>query len=288
MNMLNEYTKISDIIGEMPLRHEHIAQSYNLSIYKIEFHTHLPVVAKLGKPKLRSHFELEFQMLKQLNGLNFLTSPKAIYVDDELYLMDYVDHTPLGHHQEAEPIIANQIAQLHDIKAEKFGFDYDTIIGPLLQPNRFSNHWVEFFRDERLVQFADSCYQQKLVTTEFRLKIDKLASRLDELLLDNHRPTLIHGDLWFGNILTDGEKLKAFIDPALYYANPEIELAYVTMHNSLGNDFFNTYQEHHKIDDGFFDLRKDIYNIYPNLVHILLCGNEYAVPIEAVFKRHGI
>lgn len=288
MNISDEYNKLAEIIGEAPLRHEAIAESYNLTLYKIEFKNHTPIVVKFGRPKLRNHLDIEYQMLKQLNGINFLTTPKAIYADDELYLMDYIEHVPLGHHQEAEPTIAKQIAQLHEIKAPKFGFEYDTIIGSLLQPNRFNNNWIEFFRDERLMPFVESCYQQKLVTTEFRSKIDKLADRLNDLLLDNHPPTLIHGDLWFGNILTDGKKLKALIDPALYYANPEIELAYTTMHNSLGNDFFTEYQTHHKIDDGFFELRKDIYNIYPNLVHILLCGSEYAMPIEAVFKRHGI
>lgn len=288
MNLNDEYDKIEELIGEAPSRQETIAESYNLTLYKLKFKNHPPVVAKYGRPKLRNHLALEYQMLKQLNGYDFLTTPKAIYADEQLYLMDYIEHEQLGHHQAAEPAIAQQIAQLHNIKAEKFGFEYDTIIGSLLQPNRFNKNWIDFFRDERLIPFADSCYEQKLVTTEFRLKIDKLSLRLDELLTNNHPPTLIHGDLWLGNILTDDKTLKALIDPALYYANPEIELAYVTMHNSLGNDFFNEYQNHHKIDDGFFELRKDIYNIYPNLVHILLCGTEYAIPIEAVFKRQGI
>ena len=288
MNLNDEYNRIETLTGEAPSRQETIAESYNLTLYKLEFKNHAPIVAKYGRPKLRNHLALEYQMLKQLNGYDFLTTPKTIYADDQLYLMDYIEHKPLGHHQAAEPAIAQQIAQLHNIKAEKFGFEYDTIIGSLLQPNRFNKNWIDFFRDERLVPFADSCYEQKLVTTEFRLKIDKLTLRLDELLTNNHPPTLIHGDLWLGNILTDDKTLKALIDPALYYANPEIELAYVTMHNSLGSDFFNEYQNHHKIDDGFFELRKDIYNIYPNLVHILLCGPEYAIPIEAVFKRHGI
>lgn len=288
MNIHNEYNKIEEIIGAAPIRHAAIAESYNLTLYKLEFKNHAPVVAKFGRPKLRNHLALEHQMLKHLNGYDFLTTPKAIYADEELYLMDYIEHEALGHHQAAEATIAKQIANLHDIKAKKFGFEYDTLIGSLLQPNRFNQNWIEFFRDERLLPFAEQCYEKKLVTTDFRLKMDKLAARLDELLLNNHPPTLIHGDLWFGNILSDGEKLKALIDPALYYANPEIELAYVTMHNSLGNDFFDEYQQHHKIDDGFFDQRKDIYNIYPNLVHILLCGSEYAIPIEAVFKRHGL
>ncbi|MCJ8324663.1 MAG: fructosamine kinase family protein [Rhizobiales bacterium] len=288
MNMLDELHKVAEIIGEMPVKSEKIAQSYDLSIYKLEFKHRAALVAKHGHPKLRDHFEIEFKMLKQLNEFNFLPTPQAIYVSDALYLMDYIDNVALGHHQEAEAKIARKIAQLHDVKAQKFGFEYDTLIGSLLQPNRFNTNWIEFFRDQRLIYFADLCYQQKLVSSEFRHQIDKISDRLDELLLDNHKPTLIHGDLWYGNILTDGSALNAFIDPALYYANPEIELAYVTMHNSLGDDFFNEYQQHHQIEDGFFDLRKDIYNIYPHLIHILLCGPEYAVPVEAVFKRHGV
>ncbi len=287
MNILNEYHKLSDIIGETPSSHELIAHSYDLNIYKISFNNHPNIVAKHGTPKLREHFSIENKMLKHLNQLNFLPVPKPIFVDETLYLMEYIDHIPLGHHQSTEPIIAQKIAKLHQIKSEKFGFEYDTIIGPLLQENRFKDNWIEFFRDQRLLNFADQCLAVNRLSTELRLRIEKLAAKLDDLLLNNHQPTLIHGDLWYGNILSEDVNLKAFIDPALYYANPEIELAYVTMHNSLGSDFFTAYQEIIPIDDGFFDLRKDIYNIYPNLVHILLCGSEYTIPIEAVLKRHG-
>ena len=46
-------------------------------------------------------------------------------------------------------------------------------------------------------------------------------------------PGLIHGDLWGGNIICQKNQLRGFIDPAIYFANPEIELAFSTLFSTV-------------------------------------------------------
>ena len=53
---------------------------------------------------------------------------------------------------------------------------------------------------------------------------EAFAGRLPEWLDEPAAPALIHGDMWGGNVLTRNGRIAAFVDPAIYYADPEIEL----------------------------------------------------------------
>jgi fructosamine-3-kinase len=49
-------------------------------------------------------------------------------------------------------------------------------------------------------------------------------SLLPDLLDDNIKPALLHGDLWSGNIIS-GKNHPYFIDSASYYGHREIDFA---------------------------------------------------------------
>ncbi len=63
-------------------------------------------------------------------------------------------------------------------------------------------------------------------------------------------------------------------------------MAYLTMFGSFGPDFFREYSALTDFDsEGFFALRRDIYLLYPLLVHVLLCGVSYLADIENRLKK---
>ncbi|NTV46695.1 MAG: fructosamine kinase, partial [Chlorobiales bacterium] len=82
-------------------------------------------------------------------------------------------------------------------------------------------------------------------------------------------------------------KIAAFIDPAIYYAHPEIELAFITLFSTFGRHFFDAYNERSGIRRGFFEERRDIYNLYPLLVHTRLFGGHYLHSAESILSRFG-
>src|SRR5204862_404033 len=98
-------------------------------------------------------------------------------------------------------------------------------------------------------------------------------------------PTLIHGDVWSGNILSMNGKIRAFLDPAIYYADPEIELAFIRVLNTFGTDFFTRYNDLNPIKPGFFEERADIYSLYPLLVHARLFGTSYARKAQRILDK---
>ena len=103
-------------------------------------------------------------------------------------------------------------------------------------------------------------------------RIETLAGRLDRWIDQPAAPSLIHGDMWTGNLLARGGRVAGFVDPAIYYADPEIELAFSTLFGTFGEPFFARYGEHRPIRPGFFEARRDLYNLYPLLVvKICMC-----------------
>ena len=122
----------------------------------------------------------------------------------------------------------------------------------------------------------------------FARRLERLASRLDSLLAEPEAASLLHGDLWAGNLLYGAEQVAAFIDPAIYFGHPEVELAYTTLFGGFGEPFYAAYAEARGIAPGFFEERADLYNLYPLLVHVQLFGSGYLAPIERTLQRHGL
>ena len=95
----------------------------------------------------------------------------------------------------------------------------------------------------------------------------------------------IHGDLWGGNVLVDGKGRCGFIDPAIYYADPEIDLAYSTLFGTFGERFFARYSEHRPLAPDFGE-RRDLYNLYPLLFHVRLFGGSYVQSVRSTLRRY--
>ncbi len=64
-----------------------------------------------------------------------------------------------------------------------------------------------------------------------------------DTLTEPDEPALIHGDVWTTNVLAQDDRITGFLDPAIYYADPEIELAFITLFNTFGQPFFQRYHE---------------------------------------------
>ena len=91
-----------------------------------------------------------------------------------------------------------------------------------------------------------------------------------------------------GNILVEGGRVAAFIDPAISYSHAEVELAFGTLFGTFTERFFDAYRSARPIDDGFFEARRDLYNLYPLLVHARLFGAGYLAQIDATLRRFGV
>jgi fructosamine-3-kinase len=120
------------------------------------------------------------------------------------------------------------------------------------------------------------------------MRLERLAERLGTYLAEPRHPSLLHGDLWTGNVLVRGQRIAGFVDPAIYCGHPEIELAFTTMFGKFGPAFFEAYEALLPLEPGFHELRSALYKLYPTLVHVRLFGSAYVPPIERTLAHLGL
>jgi fructosamine-3-kinase len=196
----------------------------------------------------RGHgLELEAWMLRWLRARTAAPVPDVLHADDTLLILELLDGDSAGLSSAAEQELGAIVADLHAIGSATFGFERDTVIGGPPQPNPLEGSWRAFFRDRRLLHMAAEAGGAGRLPARTRARIDALAARLDRWIDDDATPSLIHGDLWGGNILSHGPRITGLIDPALYFADPEIELAFMTLFGSVGETFFRSYGERGKL-----------------------------------------
>lgn len=228
---------------------------------------------------------LEARMLARLKEAG-MPVPDVYHAADDLLVMSWIEHGR-SIDRDAEEHAADLIAHLHSQSADTFGFEEDTVIGGLHQPNPATASWLEFFRDQRLLYMAREAMQADRLPAATFARIEALAGRLDTWIDADIKPSLIHGDLWGGNVLALPGRITGFIDPAIYYADAEIELAFSTLFNTFGERFFSRYEEYRPLRPDFFKERCELYNLYPLLVHVRLFGGDYLNTVEGTLSRFG-
>lgn len=242
------------------------------------------VVAKrrgaAGGPSL----ETEGWMLRLLAERGGLPVPHILHAEEDLLLLGYVEGDD-GLADDAQADAAERIAALHAVTGPAFGLERATPIGALTQENDWTDSWLDFFAQRRLMPVARLAHERGRLPRETLAAVERCAGRLSEWLEEPPAPALLHGDLWSGNVISRGGRVAAFLDPAVYYGHPEVELAFGTLFGTLGRDFFARYCELRPIAPGFFELRRDLYNIYPLLVHAAMFGATYPGAVARILAR---
>lgn len=248
----------------------------------------LAVKLRTGTGKTGPSLALEGYMLGELARLSDLPVPKVWVCEPNLLAMDFIENDGHGATPDAERHASELIARLHLVRRSHFGYERDTLIGALHQPNPAGAQWVPFFRDHRLLHMAQAVQNEGRLPPGLLDRIERLAARLDTYLTEPSFPSLLHGDLWSGNVLVRGNRIAGFVDPAIYCGHPEIELAFASLFGTFGTPFFDAYENIAPLEPGFHELRRDLYNLYPLLVHVRLFGAGYVPPIERTLTRLGL
>lgn len=254
-------------------------------VYRVNLEDGRRLVAKVDRGD-KPCLDIEGHMLQFLGERSDLPVPIVWHSTPRLLLMSFLSGQSHFNHL-AEEHAAALLAELHQNRGPAFGLERDTLIGGLQQPNPWTDSWVTFFREQRLLYMGRECMQSRLVSSDFFSRLERFANNLERWLQEPEYPSLIHGDVWTTNVLAVSEKITGLIDPAIYFADREIELAFTTLFNTFGNAFFTRYHEISPIMPGFFEERRDIYNVYPLLVHVRLFGGSYLNSIDGILSRFG-
>ncbi|MEZ0262078.1 MAG: fructosamine kinase family protein [Alphaproteobacteria bacterium] len=257
-----------------------LSAANNAQIYRLLMEGGRTFVAKVAERGL----DTEAWMLGYLKQKSQLPVPAVHYSNEHVIVMDFVESS-YGLEDPGQTGAAEMLAQLHAITADSYGLERDTLIGSLRQPNTQSKDWPAFFAEHRLGFMAKEALNEKKIDAKIMKQVDKLLGKIPAILKGAAPPSLIHGDIWGGNILARKGRVAAFLDPAIYYADAEIELAFIRLFSSFNDSFFAKYNSLRPIRAGFYEERMDIYNLYPLLVHTRLFGASYARKVQRILEK---
>lgn len=285
--MVHLIERIEAILGARPTRlqrlHGGIAGHHVHLAYLPDGNRLVVKMTRVGEGGL----DIEAHMLKYLRQHSNLPVPDVIYESHDLLVMSYIEGVS-AFDESVQKHAADILADLHNIRANAFGFEQDTLIGGLIQPNTWHESWVAFFCEERLMFMARKALSEGRIEVQMMRRIEAFCSKADQWLEEPAHPSLLHGDAWTGNILAKNGRITGFLDPAIYYGHAEIELAFTTLFGTFDRSFFDPYEEIRPIKPGFHELRRDLYNLYPLLVHVRLFGGGYLSGIDRILARVGI
>lgn len=210
-----------------------------------------------------------------------LPVPKVIHAAPDVLVMEWL---PGGQNFDvsAQRHAAELLARLHGVTSKQCGLAKDTLIGGLHQPNPETDSWIKFFGEHRLVHMATAAHEHGRLEEDTLARVKELAARLGEWIEEPGEFSLLHGDIWSGNVLARSGKITGFVDPAIYFGHPEVELAFITMFHTFGDAFFEAYGAARPIAEGFAEQRCHLYNLYPYLVHTRLFGGSYLQSVKRI------
>ena len=165
----------------------------------------------------------------------------------------------------------HKLAAQHNHSNPQFGLGYNNYIGSLTQQNTYTSNWIDFFINQRIVPQLQLAKKANLMPVQILNQFENLFKKLNSLL-PQLSPSLAHGDLWSGNFIVGNNGEPVLIDPAAYYGNREMELAYTRLFGGFDEEFYAAYSEVFPLTKDFYREREDIYNLYHLLVHLNLFG----------------
>ncbi|MEX0936048.1 MAG: fructosamine kinase family protein [Gemmatimonadota bacterium] len=173
--------------------------------------------------------------------------------------------------------LGEALASMHGSRADPLpGWHRDGFIGSLPQRNGASGaSWPRFWVEARLEP------QWKRARRHFDPETahawSRLLPRIEAALQgwEEDGVSLLHGDLWSGNVLTDQSGEPVLIDPAAYRGHREVDLAMMELFGGFRERTFARYREIAPLRPGYPERRRDIYQLYPLLVHVNLFGASY-------------
>ncbi len=223
----------------------------------------------------------ELFALERLQEPGVVQVPRPIFSDHvgslSMLVMDWLELAPLTDETQAQ--LGRQLARLHRQTSVRFGWEHDNFIGTTRQPNAWADHWLTFFREQRLGFLLDLLQQPTLL---------RLGGELMDALpqwFAGHQPqaSLLHGDLWGGNA---GRVCgtPVLYDPASYYGDRETDLAMMKLFGGFSSSCFAAYQKEWPLNAGSAQ-RIEVYQLYHILNHAVMFGAHYAADAQHRIER---
>lgn len=237
-------------------------------------------------PEALSMFQAEKDGLEAISSTATIKTPEVLVCTEReemaFLILEYIE--PKKPTAADMMVFGQQLARLHNLEQPAFGWERDNFIGSLAQRNPRETDWPAFYARERLLPQLKLAFDSGLLNAS-DMPGEAKTERVVGDLCGNVRPSLVHGDLWGGNYLISSDGRAFLIDPAVYCAHSEVDLAMSRLFGGFPDSFYEGYTNSAPISPGFEE-RRDLYQLYYLLVHLNLFGRTYYSAVKPLLTRY--
>ncbi len=268
---------IENLLNKKIINSKLLSDSFNINCIKITTDDNINYIAKFYKSKSNDFnaIKSETKNLLFFESIDLNFFPKVCAKDNNFLIMSYIDNNR-SLPNETNNDFLNAIISMHSLTSNNYGFGFDTQIGGLRQSNNEGANWVDFYREKRLGYIFNLINSYKPMENIINEKIEFLLKNLENYIPNNPKISLLHGDLWEGNILFLNKNFSGFIDPGSFYGHNEMEVAYLRWFNPkfIDKNFLDKYNEKFNIDNEYLKY-ENIYQLYYSLLNVYLWDRSY-------------
>ena len=271
----------SEITAFRPVSGGDISSAYLLETQSQKF-----LLKVNSKSSAKTMFDAEQQGLRAIESTKTIAVPHVHLVDEldgkAFLLMDFVesrrpnakDYTHFG----------RDLANMHLVSNDQFGFSSDNFIGSLSQSNAFHTDWAEFYWNERILPQLEIA-KKNTALDDAKIPSKESALKIFRQVFGEVKPSLLHGDLWGGNYLISTDGTPFLIDPAVYYGHSMMDVALSLLFGGFDAEFYDAY---HEIipKQTYYQEQIKLYQLYYLLVHLNLFGRSYRSSVVDILERY--
>lgn len=208
--------------------------------------------------------------------------PKVLAVNHSILVLERLPSG--GQIETAWRDLGSQLGRLHRVAGQphgssrRYGWDEDYVFGKVTIENTWTDDWPSFWAEHRIVNHA------AYVATDLGARLEQVAMKLPDFLPDHPVASLLHGDLWGGNVLVSGRRITGLIDPACFFGDREVDFAMLQVFNRPDLSLFDACD---RLSAGYQE-RRNVYQLWPALVHLRLFGSAYRPMVERLLAAIGV
>ncbi len=199
--------------------------------------------------------------------------------DTEILIIEWIEMN-----NSSQLKLGKGLAEMH-IKSNKsnpnkFGYQEEGFIGLNRQVSGWEKNWSDCFVNLRIKPQLKKLKKNTFNSKTISILISKIIA-----ILNRHNPTitLVHGDLWSGNVGINSCDKGIIYDPACWWADSEVDIAMTLLFGGFKQEF---YEEYFKVlpKKKEFEKRVPIYNFYHILNHANMFGGGYLSQADEYIK----
>ncbi|NED98459.1 phosphotransferase [Phytoactinopolyspora alkaliphila] len=135
--------------------------------------------------------------------------------------------------------------------------------------------WNRMWAEGRLAPYLRSARDSGSISKRDAADVERVIDSIDTVAGPPESASLVHGDLWAGNVLWAEDGQNRLVDPAAQGGHRESDLAMLALFGFPYLDrVLASYLETWPLADGWKD-RQPLHQLHPVLVHAVLFGGSY-------------